>query len=96
MASRQLVFSSMWVNVMPTWQFKETTLLMAIFTVVIANGRLMHDDLFTVNYSNRRPRAALCVCSVRTRYNFLMWLSRDIVQWLEQMCPMNSSTLDNV
>jgi hypothetical protein len=48
MALRQLVFSSMWVNVMPTWQFKETTLLMAIFTVVIANGRLMHDDLFTV------------------------------------------------
>jgi hypothetical protein len=40
------------------------------FTVVIANGRSRHDDLFTVNYSNRRSRAALCVCSVRTRYNF--------------------------
>jgi hypothetical protein len=42
------------------------------FTVVIANGRSRHDDLFTVNYSNRRSRAALCVCSVRTRYNFDM------------------------
>jgi hypothetical protein len=40
------------------------------FTVVIANGRSRHDDLFTVNYSNRRSRAALCVCSVRTRYNY--------------------------
>jgi hypothetical protein len=28
------------------------------------------DDLFTVTYSNRRPTAAPCVCSARTRYNF--------------------------
>jgi hypothetical protein len=63
---------------MPTWQFKETTLLMAIFHSSNCQWSLDARRFIHSNYSNRRPRAALCVCSVRTRYNFLMWLSRDI------------------